>query len=280
MSAIGCSQPERPDAVWPVAGLEAAEQLALEDQHDRHELQADREQKDRFDDLDPPLLVVADDRVGDVIHAFSTSTVAFRTARCPSPGRDRRRRTRCRGGRRAHGGGRAQPRAVGRQLDAARRRRRRAAARPRVRARPADAATRNLSAGEISTSGEAQIGRYVPSRRCPLAGVWAWPRAGPGSAAARAPIGGGGVSLPPIGWPERLLPRRPANAAAADLVEGQPREARDRGGHLLEHVSARQRLEVEPDAPRRPRPAPPSRPRPRRDGRSPSAGAGCDRPGG
>ena len=50
----------RPDAVGAVAALEAPEQLALGEQHDRHELQADGEDHDRLDDLDPPGLVVAD----------------------------------------------------------------------------------------------------------------------------------------------------------------------------------------------------------------------------
>ena len=50
------------DAVGPVAALEAPEQLALGEQHDRHQLQADREDHDRLDDLDPPGLEVADGR--------------------------------------------------------------------------------------------------------------------------------------------------------------------------------------------------------------------------
>ena len=53
-------QAERPDAVGAVAVLEAAEDLALGDEHDRDELQADREQHDRLDDLDVPGLVVVD----------------------------------------------------------------------------------------------------------------------------------------------------------------------------------------------------------------------------
>ena len=52
----------RADAVGAVAALEAPEQLALGEQHDRHELQADGEDHDRLDDLDPPRLVVADER--------------------------------------------------------------------------------------------------------------------------------------------------------------------------------------------------------------------------
>ena len=45
---------EGPDAVRAVAALEAPEQLALGEQHDRHELQADGEDHDRLEDLDPP----------------------------------------------------------------------------------------------------------------------------------------------------------------------------------------------------------------------------------
>ena len=60
MSAIGCSSAERADAVGAVAVLEAAEQLALGDQHDGHELEADGEDHERLEDLDPPGLVVAD----------------------------------------------------------------------------------------------------------------------------------------------------------------------------------------------------------------------------
>src|ERR1019366_8963483 len=39
------------DAVGAVAALEASEQLALGEQHDRHELQADGEDQDRLDEL-------------------------------------------------------------------------------------------------------------------------------------------------------------------------------------------------------------------------------------
>ena len=39
-------QPERADAVGAVAALEAAEQLALDEQHERHQLQPDGEDHD------------------------------------------------------------------------------------------------------------------------------------------------------------------------------------------------------------------------------------------
>ena len=64
---------EGPDAVGPVAVLEAAEQLALGEQHDRDDLHGDREEDDRLDDLDAPRLGVAD--VGETgSHAGVTST--------------------------------------------------------------------------------------------------------------------------------------------------------------------------------------------------------------
>ena len=46
MSASGCSDAEGADAVGAVAVLEAAEQLALGEQHERDELQADGEDHD------------------------------------------------------------------------------------------------------------------------------------------------------------------------------------------------------------------------------------------
>ena len=51
---------ERADAVRAVAVLEAAEDLALGEQHDRHELEHDGEDHQRLEQLDPPGLVVAD----------------------------------------------------------------------------------------------------------------------------------------------------------------------------------------------------------------------------
>ena len=95
MSAIGCSSAERADAVGAVAALEAPEQLALGEQHERDELQADREDHERLDDLDPPGLVVAD--VGE--HGLGSSRraapppsgTARRRARWPSRSGDARR---------------------------------------------------------------------------------------------------------------------------------------------------------------------------------------------
>ena len=47
-------QPERADAVGPVAALEAPEQLALVDDHERQDPERDAEDHERLDDLDPP----------------------------------------------------------------------------------------------------------------------------------------------------------------------------------------------------------------------------------
>ena len=52
--------PERADPVGPVPALEAAEQLALGDRHDRDQLEGDHGDHERLDDLDPPRLVIAD----------------------------------------------------------------------------------------------------------------------------------------------------------------------------------------------------------------------------
>ena len=60
MSASGCSAPYGTDAVGTVARLKPSEQLALGEQHDGHELQADGEDHDRLQDLDPPFFVEAD----------------------------------------------------------------------------------------------------------------------------------------------------------------------------------------------------------------------------
>ena len=59
--------PERPDAVGAVAVLEAPEQLALDEQDDRHELEDDGEDQHALEQLDPPRLVVAD--LGERGHA-------------------------------------------------------------------------------------------------------------------------------------------------------------------------------------------------------------------
>src|SRR6185436_2475858 len=65
--------PERADAVGPVAVLEAAEQLALGQQRDRDQVEDDREDHDPLQQLDPPVLVVAD--LGEDGHALRTSTI-------------------------------------------------------------------------------------------------------------------------------------------------------------------------------------------------------------
>src|SRR5581483_11903055 len=66
-------QPEHADAVGAVAGLEAAEDLALGEQHERHEVEDHQERHQRLEDLDPPLLVVEGVREDDV-HGLRTST--------------------------------------------------------------------------------------------------------------------------------------------------------------------------------------------------------------
>ena len=71
-----------PDAVGAVARLEAPEQLALGEQHDRHELQAHGEDHDRLEDLDPPFFVVADDREAHQ-EATAVSRSCQRTPRPP-----------------------------------------------------------------------------------------------------------------------------------------------------------------------------------------------------
>ncbi len=97
----GLHQPERPDAVRAVAALEAPEQLALGDQHDGHELEADGEDHDRLDDLDPPGLVVADERehhpspAPSATVASAPSPAAARHAACAA---SRGRRRDCRFG--------------------------------------------------------------------------------------------------------------------------------------------------------------------------------------
>jgi hypothetical protein len=57
MSASGSV---RAHAIGAVARLKPPEQLALGDQHHRYELQADGEDDDCLQDLDPPFFVVAD----------------------------------------------------------------------------------------------------------------------------------------------------------------------------------------------------------------------------
>src|SRR5204863_8082260 len=87
-------QPERADAVGAVAVLVAAEDLALGQQDDRHELQADREDHDRLEDLHPPRLVVADGRErGGGHQALRTSTSGPSSANAESSGMATSRKT-------------------------------------------------------------------------------------------------------------------------------------------------------------------------------------------
>src|SRR6185312_7165713 len=64
-------QSERPDAVGSVAPLEAPEQLALIHGQHRQDDECHQEDHQRLDDLDPPRLEVVD--VGDVDHGLRTS---------------------------------------------------------------------------------------------------------------------------------------------------------------------------------------------------------------
>src|SRR4029079_9455440 len=70
----GLEQTVGADAVGAVAGLEAAEQLALGDEDDRDDRQPDGEDDHRLEELDPPLLGV--DRRREAGHARRTSTSA------------------------------------------------------------------------------------------------------------------------------------------------------------------------------------------------------------
>ena len=72
---------EQADAVRPVAVLEAAEDLALGEQHDRHELEDHGEDDQRLEELDPPVLVVAD--VGEDGHVELPSPCGP-SAGCPA----------------------------------------------------------------------------------------------------------------------------------------------------------------------------------------------------
>ena len=142
-------------------------------------------------------------------------------------------------------------------------------------------ATVNLSAGEISTSGAAQIERYVPSRRAPFE-------------AARAVRVGGAAARPcprtPRPRPRRRDRRRrhlrghvelgPPHAAPADRLERDPAVERDRLDELRERHRRGQHAGVEPGAPARSRRSPTSRRGPSRGGRSRSAAAAGGRRGG
>ena len=166
MSASGCSEAERADAVGAVAVLEAAEQLALGEQHDRHDLQRDANRSRRLEDLDLPGLVVADLGEDRASLAAPTSTRAAVELRrgilCDVRPRGRRVPSGDRGAQRAR-----------RMRRASRWRRRARGRRGATPSRWASAGEssarwrgrRNFSAGETSTSGDAQIERNVPRRR-------------------------------------------------------------------------------------------------------------------
>jgi hypothetical protein len=62
------------DPVGAVAGLEAPQQLALEQQDERHDLEDDQEDDDRLDDEDPGRLGEPD--LGDQVHWTASRLVA------------------------------------------------------------------------------------------------------------------------------------------------------------------------------------------------------------
>ena len=179
---------ERADAVGAVAVLEAAEELALGDQDDGHELQADGEDDDALEDLDPPGLVVAD--LGE--------RQAHRLAHLHERALERRggvlgSRSR---GRRSPAGTAARTATVA--VHRARRRRRRARARrgatPRRCASAGDSSTRWRGCRNSAPARPAPPGTPRSSGRCPAA-AGRWPRRpararsspnGPSAASAKA----------------------------------------------------------------------------------------------
>jgi hypothetical protein len=101
----GLAEAERPDPVGAVAVLEAPEQLALADDDERQDLQADREDHDPLEDLDPPRLGVADDgQHGRDVHGVTSTrgpSSAFALSDgMPSSRKAEPRATWCAGGRR------------------------------------------------------------------------------------------------------------------------------------------------------------------------------------
>ena len=271
MSAIGCSSAERADAVRAVAVLEAAEQLALGEQHDRHELQADGEDHERLEDLDPPRLVVADVGERDERSCLAHLHERARRARSRSPRRSpSSRKTRAR----------AAPRRAARRSPRTRvpfepTTTRSPSRTPRRWASAGESSTRwrgcrNCSAGETSTSGAAQSERNVPRRR----------RAVGAGAARRRRLELERPELDLGGEGARRVALLPAHAAAADLVERQAGVERHglgelRGGHRRRSSTPRSR----PTRARRARRAPATRRAPRPGGRSPGAGAARARRG-
>ena len=215
-----------PDAVRAVAVLEAAEHLALGQQHDRHELEDDGEDHQRLQELDPPRLVVAD--LGEDGHARPSSSagdVRAASTRGALGGPRRRRRDRAVAAPlgvaadAAHGTASSSAFAGSSCVPATRNTeppgtaaRRRAAPRTRVPLAPTSTwspsrtprrsassgessttwrGRRKRSAGERSTSGEAQSERQVPRRSAPRRR-----RAG-GAAGRRGPTGSPGAAARP-----------------------------------------------------------------------------------
>jgi hypothetical protein len=220
--------PERADAVGPVAVLEAPEQLALDDEHDGHELQADGEDHDRLEDLHPPRLVVADLGEGQAGHALRTSTSGPSSALVlqedAALGRAARSAT-----------VRVDARAVGADDDAVALEELEALG---VGGRHLDAlrGCRKCSAGETRTSVASQIERNVPS----AGGRWA----GAG--------GGGAGSTARRSAREARTPRR-APASARPGRRSRRASARRRTGTAATSCGRHrpgEDAEVEADAPR------------------------------
>ena len=272
MSASGWSDAERADAVRAVAVLEAAEQLALGEQHDRHDLQADGEDHERLEDLHPPRLVVDDvgERVRRASCACGTSHRAGRRAPMAESLGDRRPPGRpCPPASRRAAHRRARRAAVGADDDAS----------PSSDAEALGVGGRHLDAlarrEELQRGGDARPrARPRSSGRCPGAGAPLARR--PAAAAARA---SNGPALGRRAQAAAALALLPAHAAAADRVERQPRVERDGveelgGGHRAgEHAG------VEAEARGELREHPPLGARRRPGGRSPGAGAARGRRG-
>ena len=269
---------ERADAVRAVAVLEAAEDLALGEQHDRHELEDHREDDQRLQDLDPPGLVVAD--LGEDRHAAPRRPAGGSSAGCragrsaaprprPRPRASPPRRWPAPAGRAAdapHRDERLGQRVRGlvvRALDEEHRAAGHRGAQPRGAAHaravgadldlsPSRTPRRSASTGESSTTWRGRMkcsaGRGRPRAR---------PRA---SARCR----GAARRRPPprrrAGRERDRLPRRrgqrrgrlggrPAHAAPADLVERQPGVEGDGVEELLRGHRPGEHAEVVPGAP-------------------------------
>ena len=269
---------ERADAVGAVAVLEAAQQLALGDQHDRDDLEADGEDDDRLDDLDPPGLVVGDVARIMAQESFAASSAAGGSTEPEACGpRPAGRRRRCPRGRRCPPGSRragattaSTARAAG--ADASPSRRRRASRRCGVGGRQLDA--RCAARGTAAPASARPRGRPRSSGRC---------RGAAGRSASAAGVGRGGRRrasvVRPGGRGARVV--GPAHALAADLVERQPgverappRRAAGRPCGAGEDAQSRRRGAWPSSAQ-----DPPARARRRPGGRSPGAGAARGRRG-